>query len=212
MVQRVVGRVGGMIQIEGLYWPDDVQDKWQHALKHVRSVEWAIARCRRRRTAVQAGGNIGLWPRRLAETFTRVITFEPDAISRACLERNVPPTVEVHASALGATVGVCGIAHRSLGSHRVVDGATVPVTTLDSLAIEDLDYLQLDVEGYEWHALKGAVATITRCRPVIQVELRNFTEKYGQTDAAVLQQLDALGYKPVSRQPGADVVFAQVAA
>ena len=89
-----------MIAIEGLYWPDDVGTKWRHSLRHVRSLEWAIARCKRRRTAVQAGGNIGLWPRRLAHSFDRVITFEPDDISRECLACNVPSNVEVRAEAL----------------------------------------------------------------------------------------------------------------
>jgi hypothetical protein len=33
-----------MKQIDGLWWPDDVGDRWQHALRHVASLEWAIAR------------------------------------------------------------------------------------------------------------------------------------------------------------------------
>lgn len=212
MVRRGVGRVGGMIQMHGLYWPNSAGESWRHAMEHLRSVEWAIAYCRHRRVAVQAGGNVGLWPRRLANFFDRVITFEPDSVSRACLERNVPASVTVYPSALGDVAGVCGIKHRGLGSHRVVDGNDVEVTTIDSLNLETVDFLQLDVEGYEWHALKGAEATIARCRPVIQVELRNFTEKYGQTDAAVLEMLKRLGYREVSRQQGSDVVFSQVAA
>lgn len=203
--------MGRVIQIVGLFWPDSVGEDYRHALAHVGGVEWAIARCRQKRVAVQAGGNIGLWPRRLAEVFDRVITFEPDVISRACLERNVPPSVTVYAEALGDVPGVCRIKHRALGSHRVVPGEGVTVTTVDSLNLQALDYLQLDVEGYEWHALAGAVATIRRCRPVIQVELRNFTHKYGQTDAAVRQMLTGLGYREVSRQSGSDYVFAVAA-
>ena len=201
-----------MIQHQGLWWPTDVGEKYKHALMHVGSIEWAIKYCRRRRTAVQAGGNVGLWPRRLAESFQRVITFEPDSVSRECLAMNVPASVDVRPFALGAASGTCGLQHRSLGSHRVVDGQDVPVTTVDSLDLNDLDFLQLDVEGYEWHALVGAVDTIERCHPVIQVELRNFTDRYGQTDAEVRQILKGFGYREVSRQQGSDVVFAVVAA
>lgn len=200
-----------MIQIHGLYWPDTTGETWRHAMEHLRSVEWAIAHCLHRSVAVQAGGNVGLWPRRLAEVFAHVITFEPDAISRACLARNVPPSVNVYASALGDVAGVCGIKHRGLGSHRVVDGQDVPVMTIDSLNLETCDFIQLDVEGYEWHALKGAEATIARCRPVIQVELRDFTEKYGKTDHAVRMMLKGFDYREVSRQSGSDVVFAVAA-
>ncbi len=199
-----------MIKIQGIWWPDDVGEKWKHSLKHVRSIEWAIAHCPRTRTALQAGGNIGLWPRRLADVFARVITFEPDATSCACLLLNAAAAasrVEVHGKALGATPGRCNVKHRSLGSHQVVEGDEVEVTTIDTLGLTDLDFLQLDIEGYEWHALQGAIETLRRCRPLVQVELRGFTEKYGASDAAVRRFLGELGYREVSQQRGNDVVF-----
>jgi FkbM family methyltransferase len=193
--------------IDGLYWPDDVAGKWKHSLKHVKSVEWAMAACRQHRTAVQAGGNIGIWPRRMAEVFDRVYTFEPEPISRACLERNVFKNVTVSAAALGAMNGRCSIERKSLGSHCVTEGSDVPMVTLDSYELQDLDLLQLDVEGYEWHALMGAVATIIRCHPLIQVELRGFTQQYGHSDTAVRKLLASLGYQVVTEQPGNDFVF-----
>lgn len=194
--------------LHGLYWPDDIGEKYQHALDHVGSVEWALAACgKNRRTAVQAGGNIGLWPKRMAEVFERVITFEPDPISRACLERNVLKNVTVLSEAIGDQAGVCSIKHRGVGSHRVVEGSTVTMTTIDALNLMDVDFLQLDVEGYEWHALKGAEATIAYSHPLIQVELRDFTNKYGQTDVAVRQMLTGWGYREIAHRPGSDFVF-----
>lgn len=196
-----------MIRIQGFYWPDDVGEKWKHSLRHVRAIEWAIARCKRRRTALQAGGNMGLWPRRLAKDFQRVITFEPDPISHACLERNLAATsVHIHRAALGEQIGRCEIAHKSLGSHRVIDGDSIPVVTIDSLGLADLDLLALDLEGYEWHALAGARETLACCRPIVQVELRDFTEKYGHSTADVVALLASLGYDQVGRQ-GADSIF-----
>lgn len=197
-----------MIEIAGLSWPNDVGTKWHHSLIHVRSVEWAIARCKQRRTVVQAGGNVGLWPRRLAEAFERVITFEPDAISRECMVANLPVPVDVRSEALGAHAGWLSFQRESLGSHHISpQGDSVPVTTVDALDLADLDFLQLDVEGYEWHALKGARETLARCRPLVQVELRNFTERFGKSDAAVRELLKSFGYQEVSQQPGNDFVF-----
>lgn len=206
MVRTDVG--GGVINIQGRWWPDDVVDRWKHALAHVASLEVGLARCTTRRTAVQAGGNVGLWPARLAEVFTRVYTFEPDAIMRGCLERNVPGTVIVSAAALGRAAGVTGWRHKDLGGHRVVEGgAGVDVTTVDALQLHDLDFLQLDVEGYEAHALDGATETIERCHPVIQVELRNLTERYGSSDAGVRAFLTARGYREIARAQGSDFIF-----
>lgn len=196
-----------MTRQQGLWFPDDVGTKWKHTFRHVGALEWALSACVQHRTAVQAGGNIGAWPRRMADVFDRVYTFEPDAISRACLMRNVPPQVVVSDAALGASAGRCSIARASLGSHQVMDGSDVPVTTVDALELNDVDLLQLDVEGYELHALKGAAATIGRCLPVVQVELRDFTVRYGGSDAEVVQFLAGFGYRQVMQLPGNDVVF-----
>lgn len=202
-----------MLMLEGLYWPNDVGEKYQHALMHVQSLEWAIAHVSHRRTAVQAGGNVGLWPRRLAASFQRVITFEPDAISRECLIKNVPSNVEVIDRALGAAAGQCGLRHKSLGSHHVLTGDAVPVQTIDALGLTDLDLLQLDVEGYEWHVLQGAAETIDRCRPMIQLELRPpQLARYYRSSVDVREWLAERGYRQVSAQQGSDYVFAQVAA
>lgn len=198
-----------MKEIGGFWWPDDVGDKWRHSLRHIDSINWAIARCKQQRLAVQAGGNIGLWPCRLSADFARVITFEPEPVSRACLEKNCADllNVEIHAAALGDGIGSCSVKRRSLGSHQIEPGSGVPVLPLDSLELTEVDLLQLDVEGYEMHALRGACATIVRCSPLIQVELRGFTSKYGASDDQVHGFLSGLDYAVVSRQPGADVVY-----
>jgi len=197
-----------MIQIEGIWWPDDVGDKWKHALMHVKSVEWAIARCKKFRTAVQAGGNIGLWPRRLAQSFMDVFTFEPDDVSRACLVRNAPANVDIAAKALGAEHATCSIKHRGLGSHNLIAGDACVVVPLDDMALQRVDFIQLDVEGYEWHALKGAEATIARCRPILQLELRDSPlVRHGSSVADVRGWLSERGYRQVSAQQGSDFVF-----
>jgi FkbM family methyltransferase len=48
--------------------------------------------------------------------------------------------------------------------------STVRQTTIDSLGLERLDLLKLDVEGMEAEALQGAAETIARCKPILFVE------------------------------------------
>ncbi len=198
-----------MTNIDGIWWPDGIEDHTrQHALKHVKSLEWAIARCKQKRTAVQAGGNIGLWPRRLGGSFVDVLAFEPDETSRLCMVQNVPDNVDIYPWALGDKAGVCGMSHRGLGSHSVVEGSSVQIQTIDGMCLQMVDLIQLDIEGYEWNALAGAVETIARCKPLIQVELRdNLLAKYGQSSASVRKWLEAVGYHQVSAQAGSDYVF-----
>lgn len=199
-----------MKTIQGLAWPDKGGDRIDHALMHVGSLEVSLKRCRalaRLRTAVQAGWNIGLWPRRLSEVFRRVITFEPDAISRECLVVNVPASVEVRSEALGEVTGLCGLKHKDLGGHKVIDGTTHQMLRLDDIELADLDLLQLDVEGWEGPALRGATATIDRCKPVIHVELRDINTNPGHRTTDVLAWLRSHGYRQVAKAPGSDFIF-----
>lgn len=202
-----------MLKIEGIWWPDDVEESWKHALRHVRSLDYAISICKQRRTAVQAGGNVGLWPMQMAKKFARVVTFEPEPVSMECLMANIAAlsNVEPVFAAVGDRQGDMHIVRGGLGSHRLMEAPAEPVcriTTIDSLNLQDVDLLQLDVEGYEWHAMTGAMETVKRCHPVIQLEYRNFTQKYGKTDDMIDKMLKDEGYKLVSRQPGSDVVYA----
>lgn len=193
-----------------MIWPEGTRESQKaHALKHVKSLEFAIALCKRRRTAVQAGGNVGLWPLRMAKSFDCVVTFEPETVTRTCLVANTAQEsrIQVRSEALGETDGHCSIERASLGSHSVIAGSEVEVVPLDKFGFACVDLLQLDIEGYELQALRGARETIQRSWPVIQVELRDFTARYGASDAEVIGFLTDLGYHEVGRQPGNDVIF-----
>ncbi|WP_046756840.1 FkbM family methyltransferase [Kordia jejudonensis] len=64
------------------------------------------------------------------------------------------------------------------GASRIIDsenGKFVPIKieTLDSMIPEDrnISILQLDLEGFEIPALKGAINTIKRCKPILILEI-----------------------------------------
>lgn len=156
------------------YWPSyTTPNEKTYTLKHVRVLEPALALCQWKRTAVQAGGSIGYFPLRMARDFDRVITFEPESLIRECLAKNLAdfPNVEVRPEALGGVDSTCAIERRGFGSHFVIPGSSVDMITLDSLELKDVDLIQLDIEGYEICALRGAEETIDRCQPIIQVEI-----------------------------------------
>jgi hypothetical protein len=81
------------------------------------------------------------------------------------------------------------------GSAQVFEGGHIPTFKLDSLGIKDgsLDYIQLDVEGFEVWALKGAKQLLDDNSPVISIEMRghgndryavNFLTEQGYTQVA----------------------------
>lgn len=203
----------------GLWWPQRIKPSAiPHAMNHVRHVRDAIEFARKGpgSIAIQAGGNMGLWPLAMAPHFGQVHTFEPDADSFRFLVRNTQDFKQIfrYQQALGASHGECGIDHKSLGSHKVdVNGQGVDVTTVDSIFLNGQHHvalIQLDVEGFELPALMGAERTILRHKPVIQLELRGFGEQYGYSDQETEAWLEARGYVLRHLAGGSDRVYISV--
>jgi len=165
----------------GLWFPEctaRVDAEYDYMLKRVTDVDLAVKVCRKRRVAVQAGGNVGMWPLRIAKFFPIVHTFEAVPYYVDALRRNVShvPGITVHAGLLSSSVGIAvPFSERADGRSRAVPegeaNATPIATTIDALELPTCDALFLDVEGHEMHALEGARRTIERCRPVITIEV-----------------------------------------
>ena len=75
----------------------------------------------------------------------------------------------------------------------------VPVATVDDVIppSEPIAFMKIDIEGGEYHALKGAVSTIRRCQPAIVFEAGgNSTGQYGVTPADLYELVtETLGYE-----------------
>lgn len=128
-----------------------------------------------RDSVFQAGGNCGLYPLLYSGQFKTVYTFEPDPLNFACLAANcINPAIVKFNAAIGAEPGFLKIGivdPGNVGMNKISDqGAPVYCVTIDSLGIEQLDLLHLDLEGYEYPALQGAKETIARCKPVVVAE------------------------------------------
>ena len=62
----------------------------------------------------------------------------------------------------------------------------VEIKTLDSYQFETIDFIKIDVEGYEWEVVQGAEQTIDRCRPTVQMEIVEAQcKKFGYTPQTV---------------------------
>lgn len=65
----------------------------------------------------------------------------------------------------------------------------MPLVSVDSLELDRVDFIKIDVEGMEVDALKGALNTIEKYKPILTVEFL----KSGYEPVA--QFLAALGYQ-----------------
>lgn len=170
-----------------------------------------FAQCKQFRVAVDIGAHIGHWSIGMAKRFEYVYAFEPVEEHRNCFKENVQGVnVLLHAVALGAEAGQVSItrdAHNSGASH--VDTAIrpasdyVPMITLDSLGLVDVDLIKMDVEGYETNVIAGAKETLLRCRPIVCCEQkRDFACKYGLKRTAATDALQALGMRQIMELGG----------
>lgn len=154
--------------------------------------------------AIQAGGNLGIYPKRLAEVFRTVYTFEPAADSFAMLMHNAPePNIIKFQASLGDARRLVGLRRTrrdgSIGPNHegisyVHGDGVIPTLRIDDLCLPVCDLIYLDLEGYELFALRGAGETIARCRPVIAVEVDNKQTFFGHQPDGLRDFVKALGY------------------
>jgi FkbM family methyltransferase len=159
--------------------------------------------------AVQAGGHIGMYPKRLSERFARVYTFEPDATNFECLTANCAGRQGVWAArgVLGDARGCVGVnRHKNSGGHSVDGEGATPLYRIDDLSLDACDLIYLDVEGYEVHALRGALKTIRAYKPVIVAEENKQQQRHGFKPGDIEKLLAPLGYRKV-RSSGEDIVL-----
>ena len=148
----------------------------------------------------------------------RVYAFEPSAyalsILRPALRLNGRANVTVVQAGLSNDAGDLvlhtpvkrrgslgfGVAHLGEGAE---EGATwdqrVPLLTLDAFAAREalsrLDFIKIDIEGWEMRALAGGEATLRRFRPALFLEVNaDMLARAGDTAAALFAWLADLDY------------------
>ena len=141
------------------------------------------------------GAWVGTWTMAMNKFCGRVVAFEPDKLHYECLVKNVPEDVETHQLAIGAEEKMISLSEDDFTqSKRVVGEGTIPMITIDSLGIDDIDLIKIDVEGFEMEVLKGAEKTLGNVQ-YIMIELNNNTKRYGSSNLEIEKYLDKKGFK-----------------
>ena len=85
-------------------------------------------------------------------------------------------------------------------SFLELGGGEVAVTTLDEFVeargLRRLDFMKIDVEGFEERVLRGGERTLRRLRPVVLLEVQPTTlERTGSSVQRVVDLLSGAGYQ-----------------
>lgn len=197
-----------MRRLNGFWWPDNDRVAYQIISSEVGFLDEAIKYCPETNLVIQAGGNAGIYPLYLADRFTTVITIEPDVQNYECLVINTEGhNIYPLKGALGDKRRMVGLTRHveNSGATNITTGDEVQMYTIDDMGL-DPDFIQLDIEGFEYPAIQGALETIERCHPVIMIEEANHGERYGHGKGAASKLLKALGYDLVASN-GTDLIW-----
>lgn len=138
---------------------------------------------REKRNFLDIGANVGIYSLYFSPMFNQVHAFEPISEITQHLKRANISNVIIHNVAVSDTIGelelripvIRGSVRPALASLEArsgkVDLRDVSVLTIDSLAFEHVDLIKIDVEGHELSVIEGAKETLTRCRPIILMEI-----------------------------------------
>lgn len=167
------------------------------------------------RVALDIGANLGIYAYALYGMGMKVHAFEPQpaccAVINAWAEGK--PSVTVHNTGVGADRGelilnipvVAGVPVPTRASFQEFEDESirlhVPVVALDSIAIADIAFIKIDVEGFELQVLQGALGLLARSHPVLLVEIdreRHDQESFG----VIIRLLSGLGYRSYVYEKG----------
>ena len=135
---------------------------------------------------IDAGSYNGIYAIPLSGLFKTVIAFEPSRLQRELLQKNILinkiTNVEVHDCALGGSEArlKLKVMGNSGGSNTLGNPSNgslpmeiyeVDVRILDNFNLTNVDFIKIDVEGWELQVLNGAVKTLLTSKPQILIEV-----------------------------------------
>tara|TARA_B100001094_G_C18060055_1_gene734595 strand:+ start:204 stop:962 length:759 start_codon:yes stop_codon:yes gene_type:complete len=171
---------------------------------------------------LDVGGHAGQYSKLFASLAPegKVYSFEPGSYPRSILKLsmflNRLKNVVVVGEGLGVVPGKLslvtpvkdngvfrfGLAYiGSKENSTSIEVEEVPVTTIDKFAIDfglkSLDFIKIDVEGWEAQILRGGIKTIQRYCPTLLIELvASQLSRTGDDLEAIWAMLLSWGYKP----------------
>jgi len=195
----------------------DTSDLWEKyfgeggtGLWSARYLKKARQLCPNPDIVLDVGGNIGQTAIYYADWAKEVWSFEPLPHLYEILEENVRQNNHTNVKTFNNAVGD---KHTTLSMKPVSnnDGASfvtnkpgvglvqVESITLDSLEVPEgrrIDYIKMDIEGYEPLALQGCLNTISKFKPILQLEMvDSHLSRVGWDSVKLVKFVESLGYR-----------------
>jgi FkbM family methyltransferase len=202
---------------QGHFYLDNINDYIKNLLRKGVSWEGALAKRMKEKiplgtTAIDIGAHIGTHTLALSEAVGpsgRVIAFEPQPKLFRELFMNMAlngaSNIDFYWAGIGDRVaqielGAEGVGNEGGSSLTGGTGKFVSLITLDSLHLDNVSLIKIDVEGMENAVIDGAKETLLRNRPTIFIEIfggvdfHHATPEQHQQIQETIHKLNALNY------------------
>lgn len=181
-------------------FPNEANQSIANSIHHLNDIQVMLEKVNNFGCCIQAGANMGVYPYILSQYFDEVHSFEPDPISFQYAKENLKDchNIILHNCALGQENKKMDMARKidNCGANYLIEGDKIEVKPIDSLNLKNVGLIQLDIEGYEFFAIMGALETIKNNYPVVVVEDKGLGEKYKIEQFSVERLLkDKFSYK-----------------
>lgn len=166
----------------------------------------------RRGLALDIGAHVGLWTMQMAKEFDNLHCYEPVPAHVECFTKNVldgkKHRAHIHFKqyALGNAVGMVQMLPiaENTGNARVMatdepragSYICVPMRRLDEENFHNrrLDFVKIDVEGYEYEVIQGGMRRIREDKPIMVIEQKpGHGKTFGVTDTAAIELVKGWG-------------------
>ena len=147
---------------------------------------------------IDVGAWCGTWSLAMQKFATNINCFEPNTVHYECLQKNLQEfkNITTFNHAVGSKNSSIKLSEESATQNtRVIDEeGNIPIRTIDSLGLKNIDMIKIDVEGLEMEVLKGATDTLSSVK-YLMIELNNNSKKYGSSNREIEKYLHKLGFR-----------------
>ena len=152
--------------------------------------------------AIDIGANLGLWARDFTEKFKHTICFEPNPKCIPYLKKNITQDKStIYQIGLGnrnenkelfsphdlgtssyvnfTKIGLTDSGEKIWGQFdKSTEKINTEIKVLDDFEFSNIDYIKIDVQGFEENVLKGAEKTLNSNNPVLCIEFDHQSNSY----------------------------------
>ena len=171
--------------------------------------EWCTIQNKKFNLIVDIGAWCGTWSLAMQQYAKNIYCYEPNKVHFECLTRNLSTNsnVRLYNQAIGNEDGFVKLTEETATQNTrvLLEKGETKINKLDSLNLQGVDFVKIDVEGLEMEVLKGAEKTLQNVE-YLMIECNGNSEKYGSTKIDIKEHIKSLGFKHLMKK-WPDIVY-----